>query len=318
MNSYYCPCCGCTSRDVLESKWDDYFPDVRSENRTSLCVVRTGCLVHLRVPLSPTSLYTVCAHKLPAAALAKKTADMCEKGGRRMSWAAATIISPPPKLLIAENNPAMLELLPHALESNIPGIEMDVCWSRDVAVQKLPRSHYDILVTNVALAGTANFSLLRQHFSLHPLMPVLVTARAKEHGIARQALDRGASDIIVAPLVPSEAVSAVQAAYKFWELRMAVALREKRLEFLCEKQALQRGRQLPTSFVNKTTMNLEEKFYSRKSTLQAYDRTIDALQRSLAIQTKQVTYLAGQIKQGAVRRLDVLLKMARHGGEMPQ
>ncbi len=142
-------------------------------------------------------------------------------------------------------------------------------------------------------------------------MPYLVTAHPKDHAIAGQALHAGASDIIVTPLVPPEAVSAVQTAYKFHELRMTIALRQQRLEFLLDKQAIQRAKELPLIFVNKTTRTLEEKFYSRISTLKAYERTINALERSLAIQTKQAIYLETQIRLGAVKRLDVLLKMAR-------
>lgn len=232
-----------------------------------------------------------------------------------MPEGTTTTISPPPRVFIAENNPAMLELLPAVLESNIPGLQVDVCWSRDVAAQKLPHADYDMVVANVGLAHREDFFLLRRHLSLHPLMPFLVTARSQDHEIVRQALDIGASDIIVAPLVPSEAVLAVQTAYKFHELRMTIALREKRLEFLLDKQTAQQANQLSTTFTDKTIMTLEEKFYSRKRTLQAYKRTIDALERSLAILSKQGTYLASQIRHNAVMRLDTLLRMARQGGQ---
>ena len=216
---------------------------------------------------------------------------------------------------MAENNAAMLELLPAVLESNIPGIEVDVCWSREVAVQKLSHVDYDMVVANVGLARTENFLLLRRHLSLHPLMPFLVTARSQDHEIAREALDAGASDIIVAPLVPSEAVLAVETAHKFHELRMTIALREKRLEFLLDKQDAQRAKHSPLATTNKTTMTLEEKFYSRKSTLQAYERTIGALERSLAILSKQGTYLESQIRRNAGKRLDTLSGIARQGGQ---
>jgi DNA-binding response OmpR family regulator len=231
----------------------------------------------------------------------------------RMQPTTTASTDPPLKLFIAENNPAMLELLPAALQSSIPGIEMDVFWSMDVAVQHLEHTHYDIMVANVGMARTRNFLLLQQHRSLHPLRPFLVTARADEHEIARQALDTGASDVIVAPLVPPEAVSAVQAAYKFYELRMTIALRQKKLEFLLDKQALQGANWWPLTFLHKTTTTLEEKFYSRKSTLKAYEQTINALERSLAIQTKQATHLESEIKHKAVKRLDILLNMAQHG-----
>ncbi len=74
-----------------------------------------------------------------------------------------TTIPPAPKLFIAENNPAMLELLPAALNLKMPEIEMDLCWSSEVAVEKLEHTHYDIVVANVRMAEPANFFLLRHH-----------------------------------------------------------------------------------------------------------------------------------------------------------
>ena len=101
---------------------------------------------------------------------------------------------------------------------------MDICWSSDAVLDKLEGTDYDIVVANVAMAESRNFFLLRQNLLLNPWVPFVVTARAMDHDMAARALDLGASDIIVAPLVPSEAVSAVQAAYKFHELRMTIAL----------------------------------------------------------------------------------------------
>ena len=53
------------------------------------------------------------------------TADPCEEGCRPLDTVPS--LSHPPRLLIAENNPALLELLPSALSQHIPGIVMDIC-----------------------------------------------------------------------------------------------------------------------------------------------------------------------------------------------
>jgi len=228
----------------------------------------------------------------------------------------ATYSVPPPRLLIAENNPALLDLLPSALSQHIPGIDMDICSSFDGAIEKLPLiSHYDMVVSNVGLAEFGQFFLLRQHRTLYPLIPFLVTARAQDHEIARQAIVNGAFDIIMAPLTPHEAVSSVQLAHKFHELKIVIALRQKKLDRLHDELAKhERDSDVPLTFINQMTTTSEQKYRSRQDTLCAYEHTITALERSQMLLLNQATQLEHQVDEGALERLSILLTMARRGG----
>ena len=225
---------------------------------------------------------------------------------------------PPPRVFIAESNPALLELLPSALSQHIPGIVMDICSSFDGAIQKLPLiSHYDVVLSSVGLAEVGKFILLNQHRRLHPLIPFIVTARAQDHAIAREAIVNGAFDLIVAPLNPPEAVSSVQLAHKFHELKMVIALRQKKLDRLHDEFVKhERDPNVPPTLINQMTTSFEEKYRDRRDTLHAYERTINALERSLALLSNQATQLEEQVDQGAIKRLSVLLAMARQGGQV--
>lgn len=226
--------------------------------------------------------------------------------------------TPPPRLLIAESNPALLEQLPSVLGQHIPGIVMDVCSSLDGAIKKLPLiSHYDMVVCNVGLAEVGKFFLLRQHQTLHPLIPFLVTARAQDHEIARQAVINGAFDLMVAPVNPPEAVISVQLAHQFHELKMVIGLRQKKLARLHDEFVNhERACSVPPTLMNLMTRTLEEKYHMRQDTLRAYERTIRALERSLALLSNQATHLEDQADQGVIKRLSVLLTMARQEGQV--
>ena len=195
---------------------------------------------------------------------------------------------------------------------------MDICSSLEGAVQKLPLiSHYDMVLSSVGLATVGNFFLLRQHRTLHPLVPFIVTARAQDHDIACEAKVNGAFDLIVVPLNPPEAVTSVQLAHTFHELKMVIALRQKKLERLHEElMKHERDPNVPPTLINQMTRTLEEKYYSRQDTLRAYEHTIGALERSLALLSNQATQLEDQADQGINKRLGVLLTMARQGGQV--
>ena len=223
-----------------------------------------------------------------------------------------------PRLLIAESNPALLELLPSALSQHIPGIVMDVCWSFEAAIEKLPFiSDYDMVVSNVGLAEVGKFFLLRQHRTLHPLIPFIVTARTQDHESARQAVVNGAFDLIVAPLNPPEAVSSVQLAHKFHELKMVIALRQKKLDRLHDEFVKHEpDPNVAPTLLSHMTRTFEEKYHSRRDTLHAYEQTMKALERSLALLSNQATQLEDQVNHGVNKRLSVLLTMARRGGRI--
>jgi DNA-binding NtrC family response regulator len=200
-----------------------------------------------------------------------------------------------PNVLLAENNLALVEFLPCVLTRNIPSLAMDTCSSQDVATHKLAGNSYDVVICNVGLAEADNFLLLRQHRTLHPLTPFIVTAGAQHREMACEAIDNGALDIIVTPLIPQEAVSTVQLARKLYELRKIIASRHNRLMGLREDHA---NRRIATwtdlKVVNRTIQAIDEKYESRRHVLSAYERTIPALESSVALLAKQASVLEHQ------------------------
>lgn len=195
---------------------------------------------------------------------------------------------------------------------------MDICSSLDGTIQKLPLiSHYDVVLSSVGLAEVGKFFLLRQHQTLHPLIPFIVTARAQDHELARQAMVNGAFDLIVAPLNPPEAASSVHLAQKFHELKMVIALRQKKLDRLHDEFVKhERDPNIPSSLIHQMTRTFEDRYHSRRDTLHAYEQTIKALERSLVLLSNKATQLEDQADQRAIKGLSVLLTMARQGGQV--
>jgi DNA-binding NarL/FixJ family response regulator len=215
----------------------------------------------------------------------------------------------PPRVLLLENHPLLRECLPALLKEQIPGIAMERCSSVYEAIQQLPFFTYNLVISNVRLAELGNFFLLREHRMLHSRTPFIVTAGVRDHELARRARGNGAFDIITAPLVPDDAVSTVKVAHKMCELRMTRDLLRKELGVL--RDGLRKDTPLPPATSLWKTTTAEEKYVSREARLRAYERTIEALERSLGLLRIRVAEHEYPVEQAVERRLTMLANSAR-------
>jgi DNA-binding NtrC family response regulator len=203
-----------------------------------------------------------------------------------------------------ENDPRLRESLPALLREQIPDIIMQKCPSVYAAIEQLPLSRFDLVIFNVRLAGLGNFFLQQKHQMLHPYTPFIVTAGAEDYQLARRARNNGAFDIITAPLIPRDAISTVRVACKLRSLRLSKDRLSSELKLLMD--LLPNENNVPIAATLRKTTTPEERYASQKAKLQAYERTIEALEKSLDLLRLRMDEQEYQVGQGVERRLSML------------
>ena len=168
-------------------------------------------------------------------------------------------------ILIAENDPRTIDLLPRIVCNQIPDVAVDLCTSTEDLARHRQLSSYDaIAISPILLQG---YHLLKYKADRHLLTPLLVTASREDRELASRYLERDAFGLIVKPVIPQEAVQTVKLALWQSALLKLLASRER---------AVARFRQHMEAFPHARQM--EEEFASKMS---AYDKTLQALTTSL-------------------------------------
>src|SRR2546430_13398565 len=97
-----------------------------------------------------------------------------------------------PRILIVDDDAALLEALPTALHIRMPSTLVDTCDSALAALEKITRTDYDAIVSDIKMPEMDGLALLDKIHSLRPDTPTLLITGHGEHDLAIQAL-RGAA-----------------------------------------------------------------------------------------------------------------------------
>src|SRR5258707_394537 len=115
-------------------------------------------------------------------------------------------------ILIVDDDPALLQALPHTLSLRISGVQADTSASAQGALELIQEQDYDVIVSDIKMPGMDGLALLTQIQALRPETPTLLITGHGEHQLAIQALRGGAYDYLQKPLDRDDVVAAVQRA----------------------------------------------------------------------------------------------------------
>ncbi len=104
------------------------------------------------------------------------------------------------RVLIVDDDPALLEALPEALRLRMSVLAVETCDSATEALGKIADEDYDAIVTDIKMPGMDGLALLDEIQKLRPETPTLLITGHGEHDLAVQALRRGAYDYIQKPI----------------------------------------------------------------------------------------------------------------------
>src|SRR6266849_26095 len=141
-------------------------------------------------------------------------------------------------ILIVDDDTALLQALPQALNLRIDGIQVDTSDSALEALKLIREHDYDAIVSDIKMPGMDGLALLEKIRELRPETPALLITGHGEHELAVQALRGGAYDFIQKPIDRDYVVAALYRAIQTHQLRRQVREHQRALEL--HAQSLER------------------------------------------------------------------------------
>ena len=142
-----------------------------------------------------------------------------------------TIAAPqPPRVLLVDDDQALLDALPVLIGLRLPGTIVDICDSAPMAAQQVRTTDYDAVISDIKMPIMDGLTLLSEIRSVRPDTPVLLLTGHGEHDLTIQALRRGAFDFLVKPIDREYFTAALSRALDVRALRRQVFAQQTELE----------------------------------------------------------------------------------------
>jgi PAS domain S-box-containing protein len=132
-----------------------------------------------------------------------------------------------PRILIVDDDPALLDALPAALWLRMADLQVDTCDSALAALDKIEETDYDAIVTDIKMPGMDGLALLREIAVIRPTTPTLLITGHGERELTVEALRGGAYDFIQKPIERDYLVAALERAFE--KRRLAREVEEQNL-----------------------------------------------------------------------------------------
>jgi PAS domain S-box-containing protein len=104
------------------------------------------------------------------------------------------------RILIVDDDVALLEALPDAIALRMNRIAIDTCETAPAALDRIQQTDYDVIVTDIKLPGMDGLELLNEIKMIRPGTPTVLITGHGERDLAVQALRGGAYDFVQKPI----------------------------------------------------------------------------------------------------------------------
>src|SRR2546430_4593226 len=106
------------------------------------------------------------------------------------------------RILIVDDELALLEALPRALRLRLDGVEIDTVDNASDALVRIIGTDYDAIVSDIKMPGMDGLAVLEEIRKLRPKTTTLLITGHGEHDLAVQTLRGGAHDLVQKPNSP--------------------------------------------------------------------------------------------------------------------
>src|SRR5438876_6793223 len=134
------------------------------------------------------------------------------------------------RILIVDDDVALLEALPRALRLRLDGVEIDTVDNAGDALERIIRTDYDAIVSDIKMPGMDGLAVLEEIRKLRPKTPTLLITGHGEHDLAVQALRGGAYDFVQKPIDRDYFVASLERAIEMRRLERQVEGQRHALE----------------------------------------------------------------------------------------
>jgi DNA-binding NtrC family response regulator len=104
------------------------------------------------------------------------------------------------RVLIVDDDPALLQALPQALQLRMAEVTVDTADSAAAALDRIAARDYDAIVTDIKMPGMDGLALLAEIRRRQPDTPILIITGHGEYDLSVRALRGGAYDFIQKPI----------------------------------------------------------------------------------------------------------------------
>ena len=192
------------------------------------------------------------------------------------------------RVLIVDDDQALLQGLPQALRLRMEGVRVDTADSGTAALDRIAALDYDAIVTDLKMPGMDGLDLLAEIRTHRPDTPTLMITGHGEHDLVVHALRGGAYDFIQKPIDRDYFVASLRRAIE----RRALSRRVKEQQLALERH------------LNELEAIVEE----RTRELRQTNQVIDSPLRLLLCPSAQMEKIVHQIRQVADSPLTVLVE----------
>ena len=193
-----------------------------------------------------------------------------------------------PRLLIVDDDAALLQALPEALRLRMGDVVVDTADSATVALDRITSEDYDAIVTDIKMPGMDGLALLAEIRARRPDTPTLMITGHGEHALAIDALRGGAYDFIQKPIDRDYFVASLRRAIQMTELSRQVKQQRLALEHRAQ--------------------NLERTVEQRTHELRETKKVIASPLKWLANPSRLMANVVEQIKQVADSPLTIMIQ----------
>jgi CheY-like chemotaxis protein len=129
------------------------------------------------------------------------------------------VLVPTIPVLIIDDDPVFLQVLPDTLRLRMPDVRVTTCTSVSLALEKIQQTPYHAIVCDIKMPGMTGFDFLVHVRHSSPWTPILLISGHAGEDMAKQALEEGAYDFIPKPLDRDVFVLAMKRALEAHDLR---------------------------------------------------------------------------------------------------
>jgi len=140
------------------------------------------------------------------------------------------------RILIVDDDPALLQALPEALRLRLVDMAVDTCDSAADALRRIAATDYDAVVSDIKMPGMDGLALLAEIRRLRPDTPTLLITGHGQHDLVVQALRGGAYDFIPKPIDRDYFVASLKRAIETRHLRRQLDEQRAALERTVEER----------------------------------------------------------------------------------
>lgn len=151
---------------------------------------------------------------------------------------ASVPVAAHPAVLVIDDDPATLQVLPSILMHSMPHVLVETSESPRVAAAKLANGHYDAAITDLVMPDLDGFGILRYVLEARPCTPVLLTTGKKDLELAERAFRHGAFDFVPKALDRERLIWSLDLAIKTHRLRRRIE--ERRVDVTQLREVMNR------------------------------------------------------------------------------